>query len=169
LKKSKGFDRLIRIQKRLKQDGLNTNFYILGKGSERDNLINLATENQLGDSFCLLGYKTNPYKYIAKCDLFVCASFAEGFSTAATEALILGVPVVTVEVSGMKEMLGENDEYGIVTDNNEDALYNGIKTMLTTPGMLEKYALRATERGKYFNTETTTRAVEDMFIEILNK
>ena len=114
------------------------------------------------NSFKLLGYNTNPYKYLIQSDLFVCSSVAEGFSTAATEALILGTPVVTVDVSGMKEMLGENNEFGIVTENNEDALYEGIKTMLTTPGMLDDYAKRAKERGKYFNTETTTKAVEKM-------
>ena len=92
----------------------------------------------------------------------MCASFAEGFSTAATEALIVGTPVVTVEVSGMKEMLGENNEYGIVTENDEQALYEGIKKMLTTPGMLEDYAKRAEERGKYFSTENTVKAVENM-------
>ena len=66
----------------------------------------LADELGIADVVTLLGYQTNPYKYVAKCDLFVCASFAEGFSTAATEALIVGTPVCTVEVSGMKEMLG---------------------------------------------------------------
>ena len=108
-------------------------------------------------------YNTNPYKYIKNSDMFVCSSVAEGFSTAATEALIVGTPVVTVEVSGMKEMLGENNEYGIVTENNEDALYEGIKKMLTTPGMLEDYAKRAKERGKEFSTEKTVKAVEKMF------
>ena len=62
-----------------------------------------------------MGYQTNPYKYLAKCDLFVCSSHSEGFSTAATEALIVGVPVCSVEVSGMREMLGENNEYGVIT------------------------------------------------------
>ena len=113
-----------------------------------------------------MGYKDNPYKYIKNSDLFVCASIAEGFSTAATEALILGVPVCTVEVSGMREMLGENDEYGIVTENNEDALYEGVKKMLTTPDLLEEYAQRALERGKYFSTEKTTKAVEEMLLSI---
>ena len=62
------------------------------------------------------------------------------FSTAATEALIVGTPVCTVEVSGMKEMLGENDEYGIVTENSEEALYEGssgcstIRRCLRTTG-----------------------------------
>ena len=98
--------------------------------------------------------------------MFVCSSISEGFSTAATEALIVGTPVVTVEVSGMKEMLGENNEYGIVTENNEESLYESIKKMLTTPGMLEDYAKRAKERGKEFSTEKTVRAVEKMFEEL---
>lgn len=166
LKKSKGFDRLIRIQKRLKLDGINSKFYILGEGTEKNNLQRLAKENGVENLFCWLGYQTNPYKYIAKCDIFTCASVAEGFSTATTEALILGVPVVTVEVSGMKEMLGENNEYGIVTENDENALYNGIKTMINTPGMLEDYAKRALERGKSFSTEKTVKAVEEVLEDL---
>ena len=110
---------------------------------------------------------TNPYKYIKSSDLYVCSSLSEGFSTSVTEALIVGTPVVTTLCSGMQEMLGENNEYGIVTENNEDALYEGIKTMLTTPGMLEDYAQKAKERGKYFNTENTTKAVESMLEELL--
>lgn len=166
LKKVKGFDKLARIHKRLKDEGLKTRFYILGTGSEKNNIESYLNENNLSDSYFLLGYHTNPYKYIRNCDLFTCASTAEGFSTATTEALIVGTPVVTVEVSGMKEMLGENNEYGIVTENNEDALYEGIKKMLTTEGMLEDYANRASERGKYFSTEKTTKAVEKMLMEL---
>ena len=104
----------------------------------------------------------NPYKYIAKCDLFVCASVAEGFSTAATEALVLGVPVCTVDVSGMKEMLGESNEYGIVTENSEKALYEGIKRLLDDPELLAHYKRAAEERGKHFSKENTVKAVEDM-------
>ena len=53
-----------------------------------------------------------------------------------TESLVVGTPVVTTLCSGMTELLGENNEYGIVTENNEDALYEGIKKMLTTPDCL---------------------------------
>lgn len=48
----------------------------------------------------------------------------------------MGTPVCTVEVSGMKEMLGENNEWGVVTENSEDGLYDGIKSLLDTPGSL---------------------------------
>ena len=94
--------------------------------------------------------------------MYVCSSFSEGFSTAATEALIVGTPVCTVEVSGMKEMLGENNEWGIVTENDEEALYQGIKGLLDDPQLLAHYKEKAAQRGKTFSTENTVRAVEEM-------
>lgn len=166
LLKNKGVDRILRIQKRLLDEGFNTHLYYLGVGPEEENLRAYIAKENIGEKVTFLGYQTNPYKYVKACDLFVCASFAEGFSTAATEALIVGTPVVTVEVSGMKEMLGENGEYGIVTENDENALYEGIKKMLTTPGMLEDYAKRAEDRGKFFSTENTVKAVENMLINL---
>ena len=162
----KGCDRICRIHKRLRADGINTHIYFLGTGPDENYVKSFASENNLNDSVTLLGYLTNPYKYVKNSDLFICASLAEGFSTAATEALIVGTPVVTVEVSGMKEMLGENNEYGIVTENSEDALYNGIKKILTEPHLLEHYAKKALERGKVFSTEKTVSAVEKMLMFI---
>ena len=164
LLKSKGFDRMARIVKRLKDEGYPVHLYALGVGPLREELEKCISENHLEKQITLLGYQTNPYKYVAKCDLFICASFAEGFSTAATEALIVGTPVCTVEVSGMKEMLGENNEWGIVTENSEDALYAGIKDLLDHPDKLSHYKEMAALRGKMFSTENTVRAVEEMLL-----
>lgn len=161
----KGFDRMIRIQKRLREAGYKTHLHILGKGPLQQEMEKLAADCGVAESVSFWGYQTNPYKYIANCDLFVCSSYSEGFSTAATEALIVGTPVCTVEVSGMKEMLGENNEYGIVTENSEEALYEGLKKLLEAPELLDYYRIRAMIRGKYFNTENTVRAVEKMLLE----
>ena len=60
----------------------------------------------------------------------------------------------------MKEMLGEHDEYGVVTENDENALYQGIKRLLDEPELLEHYKKQAKIRGKDFNTEETVKAVE---------
>ena len=166
LLKSKGFDRIVRIVKRLKEQGYPVHFYVLGEGPERNSLQKYIQQNRLEDSITLLGYQLNPYKFVAKCDLFVCASYAEGFSTAATEALILGTPVCTVEVSGMKEMLGENNEYGLVVENRDEALYQGIRRFFEVPGLLEHYAKQAEIRGKDFSTEKTVRKVEKMLMSI---
>ena len=161
---NKRFDRVVRIHKRLREEGYPVHTYLLGDGPEQNNLEEFVRSNQLSQTVTFLGYQTNPYKYVANCDLFVCASIAEGFSTAATEALIVGTPVCTVEVSGMKEMLGENNEYGIVTENDEEALYQGMKRLLDDPQLLAHYKEQALLRGKNFSTENTVKAVQDMLL-----
>ena len=164
LKESKGYMRLLSILKRLHDEDYPVHLYVLGIGPLLQEMERYIRENGLQEVITLLGYQTNPYKYVSKCDLFVCASFAEGFSTAATESLIVGTPVCTVEVSGMKEMLGEHNEWGVVTENSEEALYQGIKDLLDHPDKLAHYKEKAIERGKSFSTENTVRAVEDMLL-----
>lgn len=164
LKQSKGYNRLLSCIKRLREENYPIHLYILGIGPQQQELEQLCSDSGISDAVTFLGYDTNPYKYVAKCDLFVCASFAEGFSTAATEALIVGTPVCTVEVSGMKEMLGETNEWGLVTENDEDALYAGIKRLLDDPELLRHYAKQAALRGRDFSTEETVRAVEEMLL-----
>ena len=166
LKEVKGFDRLLRIMKRLKDEGKMVHLYLLGQGKLAQQFEQFSVENRLDDRVTMLGYQTNPYKYVEKCDLFVCSSYSEGFSTAATEALIVGTPVVTTLVSGMKEMLGENNEYGLVTENSEEALYQGIKQLLDHPDLLDHYRKQAAIRGKMFSTENAVRAVEEMLMNL---
>lgn len=163
---NKGFDRLIRAHKQLRAAGHPVHTYILGEGDGRAALESLIAAEGVGDSVTLLGYNTNPYKYVAKCDLFVCSSFAEGFSTAATEALIVGTPVCTVEVSGMREMLGENCEFGLITENTEPALLDGLRRLVSSPELLAHYKKQAALRGKDFSTEATVKAVEDMLASL---
>ena len=166
ISKEKGFDRLAHIVKRLRDDGLPVHLYALGVGPDQAEIESFLRENRITNFFTFLGYQTNPYKYVAKCDLFVCASLSEGFSTAATEALIVNTPVCTVEVSGMREMLGEENQYGLITENNDEALYLGIKSLLNNPSLLSLYKERAKERGKSFGTEKTVNAVEEMLLSI---
>lgn len=166
LKQSKGYMRLLKIVKRLWDEQYPMHLYILGIGPLQAEMEEYIRRNELQDTVTLLGYQTNPYKYVSKCDLFVCASFAEGFSTAATEALIVDTPVCTVEVSGMKEMLGENNEWGLVTENSEEGLYQGIKRLLDDPALLAHYKAKAAERGKSFSTKSTVKAVEEMLLSL---
>ena len=156
----KGFDKLARIHKRLIDEGYKVHTYVLGMGPQREEIEKYLQENHLEDSFTFLGYQTNPYKYVAKCDLFVCTSSAEGFSTAATEALIVGTPVVTTPVAGMREMLGANNEYGIVAELQEDSVFKNIKILLESPKLMQEYRERTKIRGKDFSKEKTVIAVE---------
>lgn len=163
---NKGFDRLARIHKKLLNEGYLVHTYVLGEGTEREKIEQFIKENHLEDSFTFGGYQVNPYKYVSKCDIFVCTSFAEGFSTAATEAMIVGIPVVTTPVAGMNELLGDNNEYGIITEQNEESLFENIKKLLDDPELLKEYKQRALLRGKEFSKEKTVKAVENMLFTV---
>ena len=166
LEENKGFDRFLRIIDWLLKEEYKVHLYILGDGPMRPQLEKYIADNHMEQYVELLGYQLNPYKYMAKCDLFVCASYAEGFSTATTEALILGIPVCTVDVSGMKEMLGENNEYGIIVQNDEKALYEKIKLLVGNENLLRHYKKQAEKRGIMFNTEKTVAEVESMLLSL---
>ena len=159
---SKGYDRLLEVHKRLIDNGFVFRTIILGIGSQIEQLNEKAKEYGVADSFIMLGFRENPYKYVAKSDLYICSSRREGFSTAVTEALILGIPVVSTECSGAKELLGDNNEYGIVVDNSEEGIYEGLKRMLSNPDLLKHYKKQAEIRGGFFSKEKTVKAVEEM-------
>lgn len=166
LMESKGFDRLVRVHKKLLDEGIRHRVYILGVGEKKAELKKYIAENGLEQSFILLGFRDNPYKYIASCDLYVCSSRREGFSTAVTEALVVGTPVVSTCCSGAYELLGDNNDYGIVVDNSEDGIYEGMKVMVSDSELRNHYAEMAKIRGTRFSTEKTVKAVEEMLISL---
>lgn len=158
LSKVKGFERLIHVCVKLKQR-YNIRLYIIGGGDE-SSLRTLIKANQADDYIMLLGYQENPYPLISQASLFVCSSYREGYSTSVIEALILGVPVVTTLCSGMHEILGSNSEYGLIVENSEDGIYQGIAKMLSQKEVYEYYKKKTVERGPAFSLEKGVSAVK---------
>jgi len=76
---------------------------------------------------------------------------------------------VTTLCSGMKEMLGENNEYGIIVENSSEGVYEGLKEVVSKPELLESYTKQAEIRGEKFSMQDTVDAVEDMLEEISNE
>ena len=169
LQQVKGHKRLLVAVKRLVDNGINIQLTIVGDGPLRQELQEYINDNNLQDNVYLAGFDTNPYKYVAKSDLFVCSSYSEGFSSVVAESLIMGVPVLTTDCAGMREMLGDNNEYGIVVDNDDESLYKGLESILRDTEMLNKYRIAACERGSIFEKTQTVGAVEKMLEEVINE
>lgn len=161
--KIKGFDRFVKVCKRLKDDGEHFFALIMGDGEEKENIKKIIAETNLGDTVKILDFQTNPYKYIAHSDVYVCSSYAEGYSTAVSESVALNVPVITTECSGMREIFGEN-ECGIICENSEDGLYNAMKKVLNDPSLLKKFSVEEKKRANDFSLKKRMKAIED-FIE----
>lgn len=161
LVEQKRFDRLINVVNRIKHDNIKLHLYILGEGKERANLEEQIGKLHLEENVSLLGFNANPYKYVAKMDLFVCSSMNEGYSTAVTEAVALGVPVLTTNCSGMEEIL-DGGKYGKIVDNNEDALYSGIKELIENPKQIDDYRTNI-QRSEKFDTRSLVNQYEAFF------
>lgn len=159
LESQKGYDRLLPILKILKEEGFYYHLSILGEGSQRAFLEKYIYENEL-DNVSLLGYKDNPYPYLRESDLFVCSSRSEGYSTVVTEALILGIPVISTDCSGMRELLGGEEEYGMIVENNDKALYQGLKSLLESNDKIELLKKKAEKRSLDFSLRNLVNSIE---------
>ena len=164
----KGYDRLVEAHLRLIREGLEHDLWILGEGSDRPKMEKYISEHHLEDSVHLLGFHSNPYPFMREADVIVCSSYSEGFSTVVTEALILGKPVVTTPCSGMEELLGDS-EYGIITEDSAEGIYEGLKKMLEDPALRDHYAEAAAVRGKAFSKEKLVGETEAFFRDLLKK
>ena len=162
LNPQKGYDRLINAVARLKNAGIECKLWILGEGDIRDDLERQIKDLGLENDVSLLGFKENPFCYSALADVFVCSSRAEGYSTVITENLILGKAIVSTLCAGVREQLGDN-EYGIVTENNEDALFEGLYKMLSDGALREHYAKMAKERSREITYDIILNQYSDIF------
>lgn len=155
----KGYPRLLKCVKRLRDEGHRFTLWIIGKGSQQAELEQYVHENDLGDVVNLLGFHKNPYNYLNQCDVFICSSYTEGFSTAATESLILGKPVFTVECAGMQELIG-NSHSGVIVPNIDEALYGLMEKLVSGQFDLAQYTQAAKKRGQDFSMGTRIAEID---------
>lgn len=129
----KNFKTLLRAfaEVRTKQD---CRLVLLGEGDQRAKLEKLANKLCISDSVYMPGKVKNPYKYMARSDVFVLSSDWEGFGNVIVEALACGCPVVSTDCpSGPREILN-NGKYGdLVPVGDEVALADSIIDMLEDP------------------------------------
>ena len=97
-----------------------------GNGSENTaGLIGKAVEeNGLGENVALPGFFMNPYALLSRTDVYVMASYNEGFPNALMDAMALGIPVISADSSsGPREILAPDTDYAVKCDGIEQAEY----------------------------------------------
>lgn len=127
--KQKGYDRLVKIHKNLLNKGFKHQILIVGENSEK--LKQEIKELKVEKTFILLGYQSNPYPFFKLADYYVLSSRYEGYPTVLFEALLLNKFVLTTEVSGVSDMIS-NNENGIIVENSEVSLQKGMEDLLNS-------------------------------------
>ena len=105
----------------------------------------------LSDRVHLAGAQENPYPYVAKSDVYICSSLKEGFNIAVLEAMSLGKPVIATASAGPIEILDEGS-FGILVDNNTDALVSAIEYLYGNDAELERLSYLSLSRVKDFDS-----------------
>lgn len=166
LVEEKGYDRLIRIHKKLVGEGLLHRLVIVGDGREREHLEHLIQDIHAEDSVIMAGYQTNPYPYIRCSQFLVCSSHTEGMGIVAMEALFLGVPVVSSAPS-VGELFG--DEFcGLITNEDDQSLEDGIRRMLKEPDLYSRAKAGVQRRSSFFDGKRMVREIEEEFLALAN-
>ena len=154
----KGYDRYMHVVRRLVEDGFDFEVWIIG-GGDRMDLEQYCKENNL-NNVCFLGNRANPYPYMKMADCVISSSYIEGLSTVIIEGLTLGKCVVATDCNGTAEIIGAHSEYGILVDNSQEGLYEGMKRILTNSSLKGVYEQKAIERAQFFDVNNSISRIE---------
>ena len=132
----KNIDSAIDILSRLKKNGLDAEWFIIGEGEERANLEQKIKNYNLERKFHLLGAKVNPYPYMQQCDIYVQPSRWEGYGITVAEAKTLGKPIVASDIPEFNEQLIDGVT-GRIAKTEEDFV-NIITELVEEPEQMER-------------------------------
>lgn len=172
LDSGKNHEMMIRAFSKIKNT--KTALYILGMGELQENLVHLVKESKLEERVFLLGFDSNPFKYLKQSDIFLFTSRYEGLPTVLIEALACRLPVISTDcLNGPREILSKkNDrltntieygEYGILTPVDNELLFTqAIDELLENKELYDRYKESSIERAKYFSMENSIKKLIDI-------
>ena len=193
LEQQKGHWHLIRAFSLVKEQVAEAKLVIIGDGKLRAYLEKLINGLKMKKTCLLLGWRRNPFKYMARSTLFCFPSLWEGFPNVLMEALACGLPIMSADcLSGPREILApgtrykvyglkkpEHAEYGILMPVMDGKFYSAsdpltwqeeiwaeeIIRCLTHPEKLSDYRAKAVSRARDFDAEKITKR----YFEVLLK
>ena len=125
----KGQIRLIDAFSRIHSENKNVVLIIIGgHGKSIDEIKEHIIKLKLCDCVFLVKGSRNPFPVYKKCDYFVLSSFYEGFGLVLVEANILGLPIISTDITGPRQFLIDNG--GKLVANTEDGIYEGMLDLL---------------------------------------
>lgn len=127
---------LIKVANNLKKIGIEFKFYFLGDGVLRENVENEILKNGLEKNIVLKGKIDDISYYLHKSDIYIHGSLYESFGLTILEAMAAGLPVVTIDGEGNRDLIVAGENGYILSNNDVENFTKKILSIYTNP---EKY------------------------------
>jgi colanic acid/amylovoran biosynthesis glycosyltransferase len=122
----KGYEFALQALAQVRDAGVEFEYTIVGSSDDKELLNVLATvrDLDLDPQVCIRGTlsRHEVVEALQAADVFLLASLSEGLSTAALEAMAVGLPVVVTDVGGMREAVTDGVEGRVVPPRDPAAL-----------------------------------------------
>lgn len=129
----KGFADWIEALSILKARGIAFHAVLGGDGEERPYLERLMRKHDLADHLSFNGWVEDKEAFYTGLDLFVLPSHFEPFGLVLLEAIAYGVPIVSTEVEGPREIIQQGESGLLAAPRNPEALADAMQQMLADP------------------------------------
>jgi glycosyltransferase involved in cell wall biosynthesis len=156
---TKGYDRIISIARKLKDEGYVFRWYIVGDGPEFCKMKEMIKEHNVDDVIYLTGSKINPYPYIRHADALVLPSRFEAYPTVVLEAHTIGTPCIVAKNSGSPDQFRHITN--LVLENDDKSICEGLRRFLADPALRERMK-QEVKIYKYDNEEILQK-IEKLF------
>ncbi len=127
---------------------------ILGEGDQEAAIRAAIEARGLGGVVHLGGFQRNPWKFIARADVFALTSRYEGFGNVLIEAMACGVPVVATESSGTRDIVSDGVDGLLVERHDPDAVAAALARLLEDAPRRQGMAAAARRKADTYRTET---------------
>jgi len=134
--KSKKISRIINACEKLRNENYDFRVLLVGDGKDSIEYQKMVKNKKLENIIFFVGYQKNPYPYYLLSDAIILSSNAEGYGIVIDEARVLNIPFISTDVGDVKNISSEG--YGIVTQNNEIGIYEGMKRFLDNGYIISK-------------------------------
>lgn len=128
----KNFDNVPDILCRIRKQGVNAYWYLIGYGGDEALIRQRIQEAGMEKYVVILGKKENPYPYIKSCDFYIQPSRYEGNSVTVREAQMLCKPVVVANYPTAASQI-QNGKDGIIVPLDNVACAEGIVQLIRNP------------------------------------
>ena len=163
----KRVDLLLKAFAKLRKLYPDASLNIVGDGVERQKLITLANDLELGQSVHFLGFQNHEkvLELLRQADLMVLSSKMEGNPKVLIEAMMLKVPIVATNVPGIRDMI-QNGETGHLVDSDlPEDLTNAMSVLLSKRKYGRRIAENAYEFAKnHFSKQQALKRVREDFL-----